>query len=121
MKHLHVFLLLLSLCLSSALIDGCGSTPATKLAQGEKVLITSVNVAVRQVVIAINAGKLTQKQCDTFKKYYVDYTEAQKVAKAAILKLNAAQPGATTADADAANNAVQEAETVLLSFINSVL
>ena len=112
---------LCGLCFISSFVAGCGTTPATKLAQGEKVVITSVNVGVKQVVSAINAGKLTQKQCDSFRKYYTDYTDAQLLAKAAIEKLNASSAGATADDAQLANEAVNKAELTLLAFINSVI
>jgi hypothetical protein len=106
---------------ASLLTDGCADTAATKAVKTERVIITSVNIGVKQIVNAINAGKLTQKQCDQFKAAYVAYTDAQKLAKAAIEKLNAASSGATTADVDLANAAVADAETALLAFINSVL
>lgn len=100
---------------------GCGTNAPTKAAQAEQVLITSVNVGVKQIVAAINAGKLTAKQCEQFKTAYMAYYDAQQVARAAIEKFNANQPGATAQDMADAQTAVSNAEQTLLALINSLL
>lgn len=104
-----------------AMFEGCGTNAPTKAAQSEQVVITSVNVAVKQIVSAINAGKLTQKQCDTFKTAYVAYYDAQQVARAAIERFNAADPKATAQDMADAQNAVNNAEMTLLGIVNGLL
>ncbi len=104
-----------------SLISGCGTNAPTKAAQAEQVVITTVNDGVRVIVREINAGHLTQKQCDTFSAAYTDYYNAQQILKAVIEKANATSPTATPADIARAQTSVTEAETALLAFINSVI
>lgn len=102
-------------------LSGCGTNAPTKAAQAEQVVITTVNDAVHVIVPMINAGKLTQAQCNAFTEAYSKYYAAQMVVKAAIEKVNAGQPGATAADIASAQTAVDNAETSLLALVNSYL
>lgn len=102
-------------------LSGCGINPQTKVAQGEKIIITAVNDGIKIIVKKINAGQLTQRQCDTFNSYYQKYYDAQMVVKAAIEKVNSAGATATMDDVNRAQTAVNQAEAALLNFINSLL
>lgn len=101
----------------------CGTTPAAKATQVERIVIHSVNDAMTEWAARVNAGKATQAQVDAVKKGYGDYLAAQAVAKAAIEKAaiaeQAGQPA--TGDVDTANQAVSNAETALINLINSFL
>lgn len=102
-------------------LNGCGTNTPTKAAQVDKVVITTVNDGVKIIVKKINAGQLTQKQCDSFNDYYQKYYDAQQIVKAAIEKVNSAGATATVDDINRAQTAVNSAERALLDFINSVL
>src|SRR5579859_2583580 len=96
-RRLSVILtLIMSLALGTLTMgllgSGCGTNAPTKAAQAEQIVITTANKAVQYVVKQINAGKLTQKQCDKFKTVYTDYYDAQQLVKAAIEKANATTP-----------------------------
>lgn len=103
------------------LFSGCGTNAPTKAAQGEQVLISTVNAGVSQIVAAINAGKLTQKQCDQFKTAYITYYDAQQALRAVIENLNVASGANSAADLQSAQNSAVMAEQALIATINSLL
>jgi hypothetical protein len=100
---------------------GCGTTVPAKAAQGEKILIQSVNDGMALWADRVNAGKATQKQVDQVRKSYNDYLAAQAVAKAAIEKAITAGTASSSADIGAANAAVSAAEQTLLGLLNQLL
>ena len=117
----YAALLSLAIALSCPLWTGCGTNTPTKAAQAEQVLITSVNAGMAAWATWVNAGNATQKQIDTVKSAYGDYFAAQQVAKAVIEKAITASGTASAADIAAANTAVTNAETALLSLLNQFL
>lgn len=114
----------LAFCLADALlltlVPGCGTNAPTKAAQGEQILITSVNAGMDQWVAYVNSGKAKQSQIDAVHNAYDAYYAAQQVAKAVIEKAIAGQ-GATQADVTTANQAVTNAENVLLALLNQFI
>lgn len=117
MKNL---ILIIFLCLPAALA-GCGATPATKAAQGEKILIQTVNDGMQEWAAYVKAGKASPALIQKIKTLYNAYYDAQQVAKAAIEKSIASAPGTSPADVDTANQAVKNAEQALLSALNQIL
>lgn len=115
-------MLSLALCAVAVMpMTGCGTNAPTKAAQAEQILITSVNDAVSELVGAINAGKLTQKQIDEAHAAYTAYYNAQQVAKAAIEKAITAPSGTSQADINTANAAVTNAENALITLANTYI
>ena len=109
------------LCASALYQTGCGTNAPTKDAQGEQILIHTVNDGMAEWANYVNAGKATQKQIDTVHKAYDDYYAAQQVAKAVIEKSIAKDPNTSPADIATANAAVEGAESSLLSLLNQFL
>lgn len=125
MKKLHFNLLLIALLAGSlAFLPGCGSTPASKAAQGERIVIHSVNDAMTEWAAYVNAGKATAQQIKDVQTAYDAYFAAQQVAKAAIEKLAVAESGGqatSPADVATANAAVTNAENTLIGLIGSII
>lgn len=117
----HLALFYVCVALATPLLTGCGTNAPTKAAQAEQVLITSVNAGMSAWAAWVNSGNATQKQIDTVKAAYADYFNAQQVAKAVIEKAITASGTASAADITAANTAVVNAETSLLSLLNTFL
>jgi exonuclease III len=107
--------------MAAMLINGCSTNKAIPAAiTSEGVLITTVDTGMKIWAIYVNAGKATQSQVDTVKKYYTDYYNAQLVAEAALTRLVSA--GSTnTAEVTAANATVVTAENQLLTTLNSFI
>lgn len=111
---------LLALCLvSTVAFVGCGTTPAAKFAQGERVLITSVNDGMTEWSAYVNAGKATQKQVDAVKTGYNAYVTAQGVAKAVLEKSVVSTVSPT--ELTTANKAVTDAEAAVLALLNQYI
>jgi ABC-type sugar transport system substrate-binding protein len=108
-----------ALAITANLTTGCGSTPATKAAQAEKIIITSVNDGMQEWAAYVNAGRAKKSQIDKVHTAYNDYYAAQLVAKAVIEK--ATSGPVTQAEIETANKSVTDAEVALLAILNSYL
>lgn len=102
-------------------ITGCGTNAPTQAAQADQIVITSVNAGMSLWVNYVNAGKATQSQIDKVRMAYNAYYTAQQVAKAVIEKAIVANSTVTAADIATANQAVNDAETALLTILNQFL
>jgi len=91
------------------------------MAQTEKIIITlRQRRRATKSLSPLTQASSPKSNATRSRALYTDYVEAQRLAKAAIEKLNAAQTG-NAADAELANAAVSKAEASLMTFINSVI
>jgi hypothetical protein len=127
-KQLVVLLALLGCTvLGSVILTGCGTTKATKMAQGAQILITSVNDGMQVWRDYVNAGKATASQIAKVKNADRGYTTAMHVLGAANEKLavaeetNTADKAQLAADAETANQSVKDAESALLALLNQYI
>lgn len=111
-------ILLATLALSNS---GCFSTTTGKVVQAEGVIITSVDVGMKSWKDYVVAGKATQNQVDTVKKYYDIYYNAQLASKAALEKYVASKSADDLAATTTASDAVNQAEAGLLTLLNGYL
>ncbi len=110
-----------SFIVAVAVLDtGCGSTPAEVAYKGEALIIQSIDLGMKLWADQVNAGNATQKQVDEVKAAYNVYYNAQQAAKAALMKYLASQTK-DSADVQAANAAVVNAENALLSILNQFI
>lgn len=100
---------------------GCSTTPTGKVVQAEGVIITSVDVGMKSWKDYVVAGKATQNQVDTVKKYYDIYYNAQLASKAALEKYVASKSADDLAATTTANAAVTQAQASLLTLLNGYL
>lgn len=123
LKALGLFALLATACIVPlvTVIQGCGTTPETKIAQGAQIVITSVNDAMAEWTAYVNAGKAKQSQIDTVKKAYTAYYDAVQVLKAVCEKMAAKDPNTSAADLATANASVTNAENTVLGAVAQIL
>lgn len=101
-------------------VVGCGSTPASKAVQIERIVITGVNDAMTEWASYVNAGKATKDQVSKVKLGYDSYIVAQATAKAVIEK--AITSGSSDPNETAlATQAVKDAEAQLIDLVNSFI
>jgi hypothetical protein len=109
--------------LGAVLMTGCGTTPATKMAQVEQPIITTVNDAMAEWRDYVNAGKAKQSQIDSVKEAYVAYYIAQQVVKGVNLKLAQLETDPsvvppTPDEIKTAQGAFTQAELALIALVN---
>lgn len=109
----------LALPMAPALLVGCATSAAGKVAQGEKILIQTVNDGMTEWAAYVKAGKARAADVDRIETLYNAYYDAQQIAKAAI-EHSLAGTG-SPADLATANAAVKNAEQTLLSALNQIL
>jgi uncharacterized lipoprotein NlpE involved in copper resistance len=125
MKKVGSFIILvaittLAIVTFSGAIVGCGSTPASKAVQIERVVILGVNDAMTEWASYVNAGKATKDQVAKVKLGYDSYVVAQATAKAVIEK--AITSGSSDPNETAlATQAVKDAEAQLIDLVNSFI
>jgi hypothetical protein len=100
---------------------GCGTTPASKAAQAERLIIRSVNDAMAEWKLCVDTGKATQSQIDDVRHAYKTYVLAQLTAKAVIEKAIASSDSSSESDLAIATNSVNQAEQALLGLVNQFL
>lgn len=114
--------LLAIVSLSLALFTGCNTPPTTVAYRVEGVVITTVDKGMNAWRDYVVAGFATKAQVLQVKDAYDKYYNAQLLARAAFEKAMAEADSATAADEIAtANKAVADAESALLSLIQSFL
>lgn len=104
-----------------ASFPGCAQTPAGKVVQAERVVVTSVDVGMQQWAVYVKAGKATQEQVDQVKVYYGIYYMAQLTAKAALEKWVSSGTVNDATGAAQAQVSVQQAEAQILALLNQYL
>jgi len=108
------------LCLGTT---GCGTTPATKAAQADQIVITAVNDIMAEWRTFVNAGKATPAQIAQVETVYNGYYKAQMVLRGVLERSAANDPATapTAAEIATAKSASDQAQVALLDLLRLLL
>ena len=120
MGPLPLLLLCAVLCLGT---NGCGTTPATKAAQADQIVITAVNDIMSEWWTFVNAGKATPAQIAQVETTYNAYYKAQMVLRGVLERSAVNDPATapTAAEIATAKSTSDQAQVALLDLVRLLL